>query len=93
MRYGISQARLARGDLLDDDAQRGGVEAPPGEPRRDAALAVHDALTSAVQEAEAALLRRLDGVTLAALSRDFHQRLLARGAVRHRPEEHFHDEH
>lgn len=57
------------------------------------ALAVNDALTSAVQEAEAALLRRLDGVTLAALSRDFHQRLQARGAVRHRPEEHFHDEH
>lgn len=57
------------------------------------ALAVNDALTSAVQEAEAALLRRLDGVTLAALSRDFRQRLLARGAVRHRPEEHFHDEH
>lgn len=57
------------------------------------ALAVNDALTSAVQEAEAALLRRLDGVTLAALSRDFHQRLLARGAVRHLPEEHFHDEH
>lgn len=57
------------------------------------ALAVNDALTSAVQEAEAALLRRLDGVTLAALSRDFHQRLQARGAVRHRPEEHFHNEH
>ncbi len=57
------------------------------------ALAVNDALTSAVQKAEAALLRRLDGVTLATLSRDFHQRLLARGAVRHRPEEHFHDEH
>ena len=57
------------------------------------ALAVNDALTSAVQEAEAALLRRLDGVTLAALSREFHQRLQARGAVRHRPEEHFHDEH
>ncbi|OPF62825.1 Rrf2 family transcriptional regulator [Hydrogenophaga sp. H7] len=57
------------------------------------ALAVNDALTSAVQEAEAALLRRLDGVTLAALSRDFHRRLLARGAVRQRPEEHFHDEH
>jgi DNA-binding IscR family transcriptional regulator len=57
------------------------------------ALAVNDALTSAVQEAESALLRQLDGVTLAALSRDFHQRLLARGAVRHRPEEHFHDEH
>lgn len=57
------------------------------------ARAVNDALTDAVQEAEAALLRRLDGVTLAALSRDFHQRLLARGAVRHQPEEHLHDEH
>lgn len=57
------------------------------------ALAVNDALTSAVQEAEAALLRRLDGVTLAALARDFHQRLLARGKVPSRPEEHFHDEH
>lgn len=57
------------------------------------ARAVNDALTNAVQEAEATLLRRLDGVTLAALSRDFHQRLLARGAVRHRPEEHLHDEH
>lgn len=57
------------------------------------AQAVNDALSGAVQAAEAALLQRLDGVTLATLSRDFHQRLLARGAHPHRPEEHLHDPH
>lgn len=57
------------------------------------ARAVNDALTNAVQEAEAALLQRLDSVSLATLSRDFHQRLLARGVVPGRPEEHLHDEH
>jgi DNA-binding IscR family transcriptional regulator len=43
------------------------------------ALAVNESLGSAVQEAEAALLKRLGAVTLAALSEDFHRRL-----VRHR---------
>lgn len=41
--------------------------------------AVNKALGSAYADAEALLLRRLQQVTLAALSRDFHARLQARG--------------
>jgi DNA-binding IscR family transcriptional regulator len=41
--------------------------------------AVNSALSDALQEAEALLVRRLGEVTLAALSADFHRRLLARG--------------
>lgn len=41
--------------------------------------AVNAALDQAVQEAEALLLARLGEVTLAALSTDFHGRMLARG--------------
>jgi DNA-binding IscR family transcriptional regulator len=41
--------------------------------------AVNTALTDAMQEAEALLVQRLGGVTLAALSADFHRRLAARG--------------
>jgi len=39
------------------------------------AQAVNEALGAAVQEAEAALLQRLGGVTLAALARNFHRRM------------------
>lgn len=57
------------------------------------AQAVNESLGSAVQQAEAALLKRLGAVTLAALSRDFHHRLArhrqADGGRRHRLEEHF----
>lgn len=41
--------------------------------------AVNAALSDAMQEAEALLVRRLGDVTLAALSADFHRRLSARG--------------
>jgi DNA-binding IscR family transcriptional regulator len=41
--------------------------------------AVNDALSDAMREAEALLVRRLGHVTLAALSADFHRRLEARG--------------
>lgn len=41
--------------------------------------AVNAALDDAYRDAEALLLARLGGVTLAALSRDFHRRLQARG--------------
>lgn len=41
--------------------------------------AVNHALSDAMQEAEALLVRRLGDVTLAALSADFHSRLTARG--------------
>ena len=55
------------------------------------AQAVNDALGAALQEAEALLLKRLDGVTLAALSRDFHQRMAAGGSLApHRLQEHLH---
>lgn len=53
------------------------------------ALAVNEALGDAVREAEQALLQRLGTVTLATLSRDFHQRLAALGGS-HRLEEHQH---
>ncbi|CAN7265934.1 Rrf2 family transcriptional regulator [Rhizobacter sp. LjRoot28] len=43
--------------------------------------AVNAALEDAFAEAEATLLRRLGDVTLAALSADFHRRLLARGST------------
>ncbi len=45
------------------------------QPRCLVARAVNDALGSAVQEAEAALLQRLGRVTLATLARDFQQRM------------------
>jgi len=62
------------------------------------AQAVNDALGAAVHEAEALLLERLDGVTLAALSRDFHRRMQACGHAPHRlqehlPHAHHHHEH
>jgi len=41
--------------------------------------AVNSALSDAMQEAEALLVRRLGDVTLAALSADFHRRLAAQG--------------
>ncbi|MBQ1767202.1 MAG: Rrf2 family transcriptional regulator [Aquincola sp.] len=41
--------------------------------------AVNAALDDAYRQAEALLLKRLSGITLAALSRDFHQRLQASG--------------
>lgn len=41
--------------------------------------AVNAALDEAYRQAEALLLKRLSGITLAALSRDFHQRLQASG--------------
>lgn len=60
------------------------------------AQAVNESLGSAVQEAEAALLKRLGAVTLAALSRDFHRRLAAHretGALaHHRLQEHLHED-
>lgn len=60
------------------------------------AQAVNEALGNAVREAEAALLKRLGHVTLAALSRDFHQRLArhreAGGDGHHRLEEHLHED-
>lgn len=55
------------------------------------ARAVNDALQQAMQEAEALLLARLDGITLAVLSRSFHHRLVRRrgGATGfHRLEDH-----
>lgn len=57
------------------------------------AQAVNEALGAAVQEAEAALLKRLGTVTLATLSRDFHQRMAAHGPAHHRLEEHVHEDH
>lgn len=56
------------------------------------ARAVNDALGSAVQDAEALLLKRLGTVTLATLSRDFHQRMVALGHLPHRLEEHLHED-
>ncbi len=44
--------------------------------------AVNTALASACQEAEAVLLARLQHVTLAMLSQDFHRRMVACGATR-----------
>jgi DNA-binding IscR family transcriptional regulator len=41
------------------------------------AQAVNDALAGAAQEAEALLLKRFGAVTLATLSKDFHQRMAA----------------
>ena len=43
--------------------------------------AVNNALDQAFQDAEALLLARLGSVTLAELSADFHDRLVARGGV------------
>ena len=56
------------------------------------ARAVNDALGNAVQEAEALLLKRLGAVTLATLSRDFHQRMGELGHAPHRLEEHHHED-
>jgi len=56
------------------------------------AQAVNEALGAAVQAAEAALLQRLGAVTLAALSKDFHRRLIAHRRAPHRLEEHLHAE-
>ncbi len=60
------------------------------------AQAVNESLSSAVQEAEATLLKRLGTVTLAALSADFHHRLVrhrARGGAGHSQlEEHTREE-
>lgn len=59
------------------------------------AQAVNESLSDAVQEAEATLLNRLGTVTLAALSTDFHRRLVrhrAQGGVGHSQlEEHTHE--
>lgn len=51
--------------------------------------AVNAALEQGFREAEERLLSRLGEVTLAALSADYHARLMARGASPH-PEEHGH---
>ena len=56
------------------------------------AQAVNTALGSAVQEAEALLLKRLGAVTLSTLSRDFHRRRVELGHAPHRLEEHLHEE-
>lgn len=60
------------------------------------AQAVNESLGVAVQEAEAALLKRLGAVTLAALSRDFHRRMVrhheAGDHAPHRLEEHSHED-
>jgi len=45
--------------------------------------AVNAALDQAFEDAEALLLQRLGQVTLAMLSTDFHERIIARGAVHH----------
>ncbi|MBW8843446.1 MAG: Rrf2 family transcriptional regulator [Burkholderiales bacterium] len=57
------------------------------------AQAVNEALGAAVQAAEATLLARLGGVTLAALSGDFHRRLATHPDTppHHRLEEHVHE--
>ena len=56
------------------------------------AQVVNESLRSAVEQAEASLLARLDGITLAELSRGFDSRLkthqLADGAAIHRLEDH-----
>jgi Rrf2 family protein len=52
--------------------------------------AVNTALDQAFEEAEALLRKRLSAVTLAALSRDFHQRMVARGHDARRHQEHVH---
>ncbi len=53
------------------------------------AQSVNQSLGDAVRDAEALLLARLGGVTLAALSQDFHRRLAQHpGAAPHRLEEH-----
>lgn len=61
------------------------------------AQAVNEALQGAVQEAEAQLLQRLDQVTLATLSQDFHQRMAAHRAAgghgRFHLEAHHHETH
>ena len=49
--------------------------------------AVNAALDGACQEAEALLLRRLNGITLADLSRDFHRRMTG-GGFTHKDIEH-----
>ncbi|OWQ87574.1 transcriptional regulator [Roseateles aquatilis] len=60
------------------------------------AQAVNESLGAAVQEAEAALLKRLGSVTLAALSQDFHRRMVRHrangGHGHHRLEEHLHED-
>jgi DNA-binding IscR family transcriptional regulator len=61
------------------------------------AQAVNEALSNAVQQAEAALLARLGSVTLAALSQDFHARLArhraAGGQGWYQLQEHQHETH
>lgn len=61
------------------------------------AQAVNEALSDAVQQAEAALLARLGTVTLASLSLDFHARLArhraAGGQGWHQLQEHSHETH
>jgi Rrf2 family protein len=52
--------------------------------------AVNTALDQAFEEAEALLRKRLSAVTLAALSRDFHQRMVARGHDARHHQEHVH---
>jgi DNA-binding IscR family transcriptional regulator len=54
------------------------------------AQAVNETLGVAVREAEAALLERLGGVTLATLAQDFHRRMAAHGRSPHRLEDHQH---
>lgn len=52
--------------------------------------AVNSALDQAFEEAETLLRKRLSAVTLAALSRDFHQRMVAGGHSAHRHQEQVH---
>jgi Rrf2 family protein len=52
--------------------------------------AVNSALDQAFEEAETLLRKRLSAVTLAALSRDFHQRMVAHGRSAHRHQEQVH---
>lgn len=54
------------------------------------AQAVNSALDQAFEEAEELLRKRLSAVTLAALSHDFHQRMVAHGHSAHRHQEHVH---
>lgn len=52
------------------------------------AQVVNESLGAAMQDAEARLLRSLDGVTLATLSQAFHQRRAAQGHAPHRLHDH-----
>jgi DNA-binding IscR family transcriptional regulator len=55
--------------------------------------AVNAALDETFREAEALMLERLGGVTLAALSADFHRRMVAGGHSVDHHHEHHHPEH